>query len=148
MPSLTNVRQISRTVGLSSLLWHMNTSKISALESCAFTKSQFYRGTCGEGKSTSPPPHFNFLTRCVGLTLTKKPCSSTPWPRGISFRPNLEHDELTAVSIVPWRKEPWLLERTHERPCGVRGGTTVVSVEIGWKRDGKYRIQGSRRVQG
>src|ERR1700736_6659233 len=61
MPSLTNVRQISRTAGLSSLLWHRNTSKISALESCPFTQRQFYRETRAEDNATPPPPHFNFL---------------------------------------------------------------------------------------
>ena len=43
MPSLTNFCAISRTAGLSSLLWHRKTSKISALGSCPFTQRQFYR---------------------------------------------------------------------------------------------------------
>ena len=46
MPSLANFFEISRTAGLSSLLWHRNTSKISALESCPFTQRQFYGETC------------------------------------------------------------------------------------------------------
>src|SRR5215471_8563929 len=43
MPSLTNFRAISRTAGLSSLLWHRKTSKISALESRSLTKKLLYR---------------------------------------------------------------------------------------------------------
>src|SRR5580704_492931 len=51
----------------------MNTSKISALQSCAFTQGNFIGGTFAEDNATSPPPHFNFLTRCVGLTLARRP---------------------------------------------------------------------------
>jgi len=36
---------ISRTAGLSSLLWHRKTSKTSVLESCPFTQRQFYGRT-------------------------------------------------------------------------------------------------------
>jgi hypothetical protein len=49
-----NFFKISRAAGLSLLLWHRNTSQISALESCPFTQKQFYRETCVEDKPTSP----------------------------------------------------------------------------------------------
>jgi hypothetical protein len=45
IPSLTNCCAISRTAGLSSLLWHRKTSKISVLGSWPFTQRQFYGKT-------------------------------------------------------------------------------------------------------
>src|SRR5262245_5949922 len=38
---------ISRTAGLSSLLWHRKTSKISALESSVFTQREYYTEKIG-----------------------------------------------------------------------------------------------------
>src|SRR5208337_5615018 len=77
MPSLINFCAITRTAGLSSLLWHRNTSKISALESCPFTQRRFYRETCVEDKSTSPLPHFNFLAFSHRDIRTRASCAQS-----------------------------------------------------------------------
>ena len=153
MPSLTNFCEISRTSGLSSLLWHRKTSKISALESCALTRKQFYRktrpGTIGcEGRGG--PGEQRYIRRIYRRLINRLTWAgdySKTTPRDWSVRTVLSGLQYKILRQGTGEKSKKTVEVNSSTPGEIdsseKNGSPIVSSE-GWPH---LRIHQRMRLQ-